>query len=1136
MSSFQWLYNGSDYALPKSAGSAIRKEWAQENEGDRYEAAEATKRPKRYQDFKAGRFTDDDYEEAFRSAAANHAVSAGQFLNAPKYMTPDAIAAAVKRVKKDGVFNVPKRPRSDHSSIDGLYDEHLQIKGAHGVFSSENPPLISILPEEVQHVRALRTMAPYLTSLHVDPVYAVSLSPDASDDLVRRYYGKDPSAIDLNDPDTARDIQTINAAYDDYASKVAAYQMDGYTNTLLQQGKLHKFLEVYNKMPPLPFLPAEAVRFAPNLVNQVQDTDDEREQQGLMVNIGLQILMAKHRMGTVQPALEEWVARHQNLMIHGNQEGETLTYSQAVTEQEIQDLEYMTQHSPVLKELLPDPASFARNNPVLARELISFKNSSREEQRAIMRKVKMLVAPRSDNAPTKEQVDALMVQQPVEPFTAGIKHNYEGDDEGFVNKVPVPTPDDDTFRATLPSLPEEPAVPVDVAVSTKGKNKRKKENQDDDDDEQDMNSKRKPEADLANLPPDTVAEVKKGNYLKGQTLATTDLTPHAHLPPTPNLIPLQNNMMGTEHHEPEVGMDYENTWYSPYYPSKEEQEASEKRWEEFNKKKFTKPFKEYTYPEKDEMDIGEDEEPHNMQWTNAKAKPPVPPRPAPRPPVPGVSDALRERSDFWKNKAEELENNRTWDAQNLEDAKEARAADMQLILDADKEKLATQRKEREERWAAEAEAKKPKPPPRPTAPPTLSTEHKLRMMNGEKVTADMLYERKAKPLSTANESDSIWRYTDEDLKADTEAITAAVEGAKTLASGIKSVWNWWKGFSFRNDKGEAKKSVVAKVASPKSATPVLDLSKGDPNGRETKMESRGFDGMPRTTTVRYKPDLTKIQEIPLSDRFGAYIRDQQAGLPSRTDDRRNPQMYATDSKSQLPQSQYNQEAHQAHLDLSDDDVLMKHLQGIASGSGKFTEIEGLGHLMKLPPPGYGAEPEGTDEEPPETRLKDLQTVLEMPFEELSPTVPPPSDWTLQNYKGKTEQEKLLLFYTFFDWLKVVKTVMYLRPTAYEYQTMVGTLVTLMNRYLLQIIANSIQDFADMEKRYQLNDTDKRVVTRLQIVRKVLQSKPLNYKRSVTYGELSKRLMLYPKNDRILLLDVLLKGLIKDADENPAPPK
>ena len=171
-------------------------------------------------------------------------------------------------------------------------------------------------------------------------------------------------------------------------------------------------------------------------------------------------------------------------------------------------------------------------------------------------------------------------------------------------------------------------------------------------------------------------------------------------------------------------------------------------------------------------------------------------------------------------------------------------------------------------------------------------------MNGEKVTADMLYERKAKELSTANESDSIWRYTDEDLKADTEAITAAVEGAKTLASGVKSVWNWWKGFSFRNDKGEAKKS-VANVASPKSSTPVLDLSKAI-RYREKKMESRGFDGMPRTTTVRYKPGLTKIQEIPLSDRFGAYIRDQQAGLPSRTDDRRNPQMTATGNKSNYP--------------------------------------------------------------------------------------------------------------------------------------------------------------------------------------------------------------------------------------------
>ena len=73
-----------------------------------------------------------------------------------------------------------------------------------------------------------------------------------------------------------RDIQTINAAYDDYASKVAAYQMDGYTNTLLQQGKLHKFLEVYNKMPPLPFYLLKRFVFAPNLVNQVQDTDDER--------------------------------------------------------------------------------------------------------------------------------------------------------------------------------------------------------------------------------------------------------------------------------------------------------------------------------------------------------------------------------------------------------------------------------------------------------------------------------------------------------------------------------------------------------------------------------------------------------------------------------------------------------------------------------------------------------------------------------------------------------------------------------------------------------------------------------------------------------------------------------------------
>ena len=69
--------------------------------------------------------------------------------------------------------------------------------------------------------------------------------------------------------------------------------------------------------------------------------------------------------------------------------------------------------------------------------------------------------------------------------------------------------------------------------------------------------------------------------------------------PTPNMIPLQNNMMGTEHHEPEAGMDYQNAWYSPFYPSQEEQEASEKRWEEFNKKQSTKPFKEYTYPEKE---------------------------------------------------------------------------------------------------------------------------------------------------------------------------------------------------------------------------------------------------------------------------------------------------------------------------------------------------------------------------------------------------------------------------------------------------------------------------------------------------------------------------------------------------------
>ena len=71
-------------------------------------------------------------------------------------------------------------------------------------------------------------------------------------------------------------------------------------------------------------------------------------------------------------------------------------------------------------------------------------------------------------------------------------------------------------------------------------------------------------------------------------------------------------------------------------------------------------------------------------------KTPVPPRPAPRPPVPGVSDALQSALTFGRTKLR-LENNRTWDTK-MKMRKEARAADIQLILDADKEKLETQRK------------------------------------------------------------------------------------------------------------------------------------------------------------------------------------------------------------------------------------------------------------------------------------------------------------------------------------------------------------------------------------------------------------------------------------------------------------